>query len=53
VLRRKFGHKREEVEGSWRRLHTVELQILYASPNFIAVLKSWGMISAEHVVRTG
>jgi len=32
VLRRIFGHKREEVVGGWRRLHNEELHNLYASP---------------------
>jgi hypothetical protein len=31
VLRRKFGPKREEVAGGWRRLHNEELHNLYAS----------------------
>jgi hypothetical protein len=40
VLMRIFGHKREEVAGGWRRLHNEELHNLYASPNFIRVIKS-------------
>jgi hypothetical protein len=35
VLRRMFRHKREEVTGSWRRLHNEELHNLYAAPNII------------------
>jgi hypothetical protein len=35
VLRRKFGPKREEVVGGWRRLHNEELHNLYPSPNII------------------
>jgi hypothetical protein len=31
MLRRIFGPKREEVTGSWRRLHTKELHNLYVS----------------------
>jgi len=27
-----FGHKKEEVVGSWRRLHNEELHHLFASP---------------------
>jgi hypothetical protein len=39
VLRRIFGHKREEVVGGWRRLHNEELHNFYASPNIIRVIK--------------
>jgi hypothetical protein len=42
VLRRMFRPKREEVAGSWRRLHNKELYNLYAAPNtrIIKVIKS-------------
>jgi len=33
VMRRIFGPKRDEVRGEWRRLHTVELNDVYSSPN--------------------
>jgi hypothetical protein len=33
VLRRIFGLKRDEVMGSWRKLHNEELHNLYSSPN--------------------
>jgi hypothetical protein len=33
LLRRLFGHKREEVAGGWCTLHNEELRKLYASPN--------------------
>jgi hypothetical protein len=40
VLRRIFGPKRNEVTGSWRKLHNVEeLQDLYSSPNIIRMIK--------------
>jgi hypothetical protein len=32
VLRRVFGHKRDEVAGEWRKLHNEELNDLYCSP---------------------
>jgi hypothetical protein len=35
VLRRKFGPKRDEVTGGWRKLHNEELHNLYTSPNII------------------
>jgi len=40
VLRRVFGHKRDEVTGEWRKLHNEELSDLYCSPNIIPVIKS-------------
>jgi len=38
VLRRIFGHKRDEVTGVWRKLHNEELNDLYFSPNTV-----WGI----------
>jgi hypothetical protein len=32
VLRRIFGPKRDEMTGSWRKLHNEELHGLYSSP---------------------
>ena len=37
VLRRIFGHRRDEVTGDWRRLHSEELNDLYSSPNTVRV----------------
>jgi hypothetical protein len=53
VLRRIFGPKREEVAGDWRRLHNEELHNLYASQNFIKVMKARSITWAEHVAHTG
>jgi hypothetical protein len=39
VLRRIFGPKKEEVVGSWRRLHNEELYNLYTSKNIITMIK--------------
>jgi hypothetical protein len=50
VLRRIFGHKREE-DGSWRKLHNDELHSLYSSPNIVRVIKSRRMRWAGHVAR--
>jgi len=39
MLRRIFGHKREEVTGEWRKLHNEELIHIYFSPNIVQVIK--------------
>ena len=39
VLRRIFGHERDEVTGEWRKLHNEELNDLYCSPNIVQVIK--------------
>jgi hypothetical protein len=39
VLRRIFEPKREE-NGSWRKLHNIELHNLYSSPNIVRMMKS-------------
>jgi hypothetical protein len=40
MLKRIFGPKREEVVGSWRRLHNEELHNLHTVLNIIRVIKS-------------
>jgi len=52
-LRRIFGPKRDEVIGEWRKLHNVELNDLYCSPNIVRVIKSRRMRWAGHVARVG
>jgi hypothetical protein len=52
VLRRIFGPKREEDE-SWRKLHNVEPQSLYSSPNIVRVIKSRKMRWVGHMSRMG
>jgi hypothetical protein len=52
VFRRIFGPKREE-DGSWRKLHNVELHSLYSSPNIVRVIKPKTMRWARHVARVG
>ena len=53
VLRRIFGHKRDEVTGEWRKLHYEELNDLYASPNILRVVKSRRIRWAGHVACMG
>ena len=53
VLRKIFGAKRDEVTGEWRKLHNVELHILYSSPDIIRNIKSRRLRWAGHVARMG
>ena len=53
MLRRIFGPKRDEVTGEWRKLHNVELNVLYSSPNIVRVIKSRRLRWAGHVARIG
>jgi hypothetical protein len=53
LLRRKFGAKRDEVTGEWRKLHSGELHKLYSSPDIIRQIKSRRMRWAGHVERMG
>jgi len=51
VLRRKFGPRRDEVTGEWRRFYGDELNDLYCSHNIVRVIKSRRMRWAGHVAR--
>jgi len=53
VLRRIFGPRKDEVKGEWSRLHNVELNDLYSSPNIVRVIKSRRMRWAGHVALMG
>jgi hypothetical protein len=51
VLKRIFGPKRDEVVGSWRKLHNEELHNLYFSPNIITrkIIKLRWTERAKHI----
>jgi hypothetical protein len=53
VLRRRFGPKRDDVMGVWRKLHNEELHNLYSSPYIIRQVNSRRMRWAGHVARMG
>ncbi|KAJ4445879.1 hypothetical protein ANN_12564 [Periplaneta americana] len=53
VLRKIFGAKRDEVTGEWRKLHNIELHVLYSSPDIITNIKSRRLRWAGHVARMG
>jgi hypothetical protein len=53
VLRRIFGHKRDEVTGGLRKLHNEELHGLYSSPSIVRVIKARRMRWATHVACMG
>jgi len=51
LLRRIFGHKRDEVIREWRKLYNEELNDVYCSHNIFRVIKSRRMRWAGHVAR--
>jgi hypothetical protein len=53
VLRRIFGHKRDEVTGEWRKLHNEKLNALYCSANIARVIKLRRIRWAGHVACMG
>jgi hypothetical protein len=53
VLRRIFEPKKDEVTAERRKLHNVELHILYSSQNIIKQIKSRRLRWAGHVARMG
>jgi hypothetical protein len=53
VLRRIFGPKRDEIIGSWRKLHNEELHNLYFSTYVITMMKPRWMRWDRNVARMG
>jgi hypothetical protein len=53
LLRRIFASKRDEVTGSWRKLHNEKFHNLYSPPSRIRIMKSRLMRWAGHVGRIG
>jgi hypothetical protein len=53
VLRRVCGPKREEVAGTWRRLHNEKFHNLYTSPSNVRVIKSRMMIWVGNTAHMG
>jgi hypothetical protein len=53
MLRRIFGHKRDEVTGEWRKLHNEEPDDLCSSPSIVWVIRSRIMSWAGHVAHIG
>jgi hypothetical protein len=49
VLRRKFGPKRDDVTGGWRKLHNEEVNDVYFSPNIIQAVRSRRMRCTGHM----
>jgi hypothetical protein len=53
VLRRIFGHKRDEMTGDWKKLHNEDLHGLYSLPSIVRLIKARRMRWAGHVARMG
>jgi hypothetical protein len=53
MLRRLFGHRREEVVGGWRRLHNEELHNLHTASKVLHVIISRTTRWAGRVARMG
>jgi hypothetical protein len=49
----RFGPKRDEVTGGWRKRHNEQLYDFYTSPDIIRSIKSRRMRWAGHVARLG
>jgi hypothetical protein len=53
MMRRIFGHKREEVMEGWKQLYSKEHHNLYFSPNIVSMMKLRRMRWVWYVVHMG
>jgi hypothetical protein len=53
VLRKIFKPNRDEVTGSWGKLHNEELHNLYSLARTVEMIKLWRMRWAGHVAHMG
>ena len=53
VLRKIFGHKRDEVKGECRKLHKEKFYNVYSLPNIVRVIKSRRIRWVGYVARMG
>jgi hypothetical protein len=53
LLRRIFGHKKDEMMEGWRSLHIKDMHDLYSSPTKIRIIKSRRMSWAGHLAQIG
>jgi hypothetical protein len=51
MLRRIFDHKRDEVTGEWRQLHSEEPNDMHSSSDIVRLIKSRRVRWAEKVAR--
>ena len=49
VLRKIFGAKKDKITGKWRKLHNVELHLVYGPSYIIKNLKSRRLKQAGHI----
>jgi hypothetical protein len=50
MMRKIFGHSKDEMMGLWSKLHNKELHDLNSSPSIIRIIKLRRMRGARHVV---
>jgi hypothetical protein len=53
VLKIRFGPKKDEVAGEWRKVQNEGLNVLYSSPNTVRVIRSRRLRWAGCVAHVG